>query len=351
MQHIKPYKVPPRNTLILLTALAIAILFSLPRLALLRQASADILKTGDFLLRTAYSLLIAITFLTLNTADRKIRLGRITVDLSAFWQRIVLSILLYVLLRGLLIRFHLSVADPFAPEKVFRFVFSLYMLMEVILSFLIAQIYRMIFYNYRVSLANAALLKTNAETRYEVLKNQVNPHFLFNSFSTINALIQSDQAAAVAFVNNMSDVFRYVLKSSNLEKVRLGEEAAFIEAYTAMLLGRYGSKVSFRINIPPALMRKMIPPMALQILVENAVKHNIAAEQRPLTVDISVTGDNRLTVSNNLQKKKVPEPSTGLGLHNLNQRFQYLSNQEIDIRQTDTHFSVTIPLLHETADH
>jgi LytS/YehU family sensor histidine kinase len=195
-----------------------------------------------------------------------------------------------------------------------------------------------------MKITNEQLLKANAESSYEALKNQVNPHFLFNSFNTLSSLIRNDQEKAVDYVNNMSDVFRYVLESSKRDRVTVEEEIRFIKAYSQMLKGRYGEKLQFDICIDSGANRFLIPPMAIQILVENAVKHNVIANRNRLCIHI-LTAEAGLTVSNNLQEKKIKEASTGLGLHNLNQRCRYMSGKELVVRRTDQDFSVTIPLI------
>jgi LytS/YehU family sensor histidine kinase len=220
------------------------------------------------------------------------------------------------------------------------------MVVAVIITILFAQIFRLLFNNYQMRLSNASLLKANAETRFEVLKNQVNPHFLFNSLNTINSLIVTDQQAAVNFVNNMSDVYRYVLKSHEVNSISLQEELRFTAAYTGLLKGRYGDKMQITTSIPSEHRQHRVPPMALQILVENAVKHNIASHSKPLQVRIFINAAGELVVENNLQKRTDHGLSTGVGLQNLNQRCKYLSNHQLIIQQTETSFSVTIPLLH-----
>jgi len=219
------------------------------------------------------------------------------------------------------------------------------MVVAVILTILFAQVFRLLLNNYQMRLSNASLLKTNAETRFEVLKNQVNPHFLFNSLNTINSLIVTDQQAAVNYVNNMSDVYRYVLKSHELNSITLDEELRFINAYTHMLKGRYGNKMHIDCSIEASYSQCQLPPMALQILVENAVKHNIASYSKPLHIRIYSSHNNMLVVQNNLQKRADPAPSTGVGLQNLNLRCKYLSNHHLIIQQTETCFTVSVPLM------
>src|SRR5690606_36493183 len=170
----------------------------------------------------------------------------------------------------------------------------------------------------------------NLESGFEVLKSQVNPHFLFNSLNTINAMIGSTNDAARAFVGNMSDVYRYVLNNVNKSLVTLAEELEVVQSYAAMLRQRHGEALQLEIRIEEQVNSLLIPPMSLQVLLENAVKHNIVSARQPLLVVVEAM-DNLLTVSNPMQEKRVKAPGTGLGLYNLNQRYQYLCQKEIEI--------------------
>lgn len=348
MKTIKSYQVPAKPKLVVLTAMAMAVLFTLPRLAVLRhlqQTPPVDYRIYDFLMRAFYTFLVAAAFLLLNLQHKKISLGFITYDPSSVYQKIGYNILLFIVLDVTLLRLHLSLFEPFLREKLFRFLFNMTIILEVMLAFFIAHIYRLLFYNQQARLANEHLLKVNAETRYEVLMNQVNPHFLFNSFNTVNALIHSNKQEAVNFVNNMSDVFRYVLESSKRNLVTLREELQFMQAYTEMLKGRYGNKLIVRFDISSDAERMLLPPVAIQILIENAVKHNVISTREPLQIDICLNGLSQLTVTNPLKEKKIAPHSTGIGLSNLNQRCTYLCGREITIRRTNHEFSVTIPLI------
>ncbi|WP_207513601.1 sensor histidine kinase [Longitalea luteola] len=302
---------------------------------------------ADLLLRALYIFFIAVLFFIIHLQTRIIKAGFIKIDLNSFWQRLPLSVGVFFITVPLFLQFHKWLFPAPANEQIFRFLFNLNMSMSVIMTILFAQIFRLLIYNYQIRLTNASLLKANAETRFEVLKNQVNPHFLFNAFNTINSLIMTDQQAAVHYVNNMSEVYRYVLKSHEQNAISLQEELHFVEAYINMLKGRYGNKVQFEVNVLPVYNRHKLPPMALQILLENAVKHNIASRSKPLFICIVTTREGGLVVANNLQKRPQTEASTGLGLQNLNQRCKYLSNHDLIIQQTESSFSVTIPLLNE----
>lgn len=341
--------IPSRTRLILLTATAITALISLPRLFLLQRVPANhspANNLAELLVRAAYIFITAVLFFVIHLQTRTIRIGSIKINGNSFWQRLLISIILFFIIDRLLLRFHILMFQPHRSEQLFRFIFNINMVITVILTILFAQIFRLLLNNYHMRLSNESLLKINAETRFEVLKNQVNPHFLFNSLNTINSLIVTDQQAAVNYVNNMSDVYRYVLRSHELNVISLREELHFITAYTHMLKGRYGNKMHIDCAIQPVYRKYQLPPMALQILVENAVKHNIASLNKPLHIRIYTNGKAMLVVENNLQKRNDPAPSTGMGLQNLNQRCKYLSDSDLIIQQTQTHFSVTVPLMH-----
>lgn len=342
------YPFPAKNWLIVLSALAITILFAIPRLAVFRFSQVNLpieYSLPDFMVRSLYSFTVALLFFKVNFSGIRFRLGHLTIDMHKLSQAIVVNLCLLLVIDVGLLRLHLYLFEPTVNERLFRILFHCSLTLEVILVVLLSYIYRLLFYNQKIQVANERLLKSNAETRYEVLKSQVNPHFLFNSFNTINSLILHNPEAALQFVGNLSDVFRYVLTRQKTDLVRLEEEIHFIEAYAAMLKGRYGNKISFCMDVHPEHMRLRLPPMALQILVENAVKHNVASVRSPLHIHLFTGDDHILTLSNTLQLKKIAEPSTGLGLSNLNQRCKYLSNQEIEIRRTAHQFSVSLLLI------
>jgi LytS/YehU family sensor histidine kinase len=338
------------NRLRLLTSLAITALISLPRLLLLQRMAQGKLSfeitLADLLLRAFYIFFTSQLFFIIHLRTRPIKVSFIRINFNSFWQRLLVSIVVFIIIDRLLLRFHMLLFPPDGKGQLFKFLFNINMVIAFIMTMLFAQIFRLLENNYQIRLSNASLLKINAETRFEVLKNQVNPHFLFNSLNTINSLIVTDQQAAVNFVNNMSDVYRYVLKSHEVNSIQLQEELRFIAAYTNLLKGRYGDKMHIAVHVPNHFLQHRVPPMALQILIENAVKHNIASHSKPLHIRIFADSMAGLVVENNLQKRTDPEPSTGVGLQNLNQRCKYLSNHYLAIQQTQNSFTVTIPLIH-----
>ncbi|WP_420388590.1 sensor histidine kinase [Roseivirga sp.] len=188
------------------------------------------------------------------------------------------------------------------------------------------------------------LKKEQMATKYESLKNQVNPHFLFNSLNALTNLVYEDQDQAAKFIRQLSKVYRYVLDTRSKEVVSLETELQFVESYLFLQKIRFDDKLKVNIDVE-GYQDRMIPPLALQMLLENAIKHNTIAKDEPLTIDIKVEAD-RLIVSNNLQIKNIPsEESSGMGLANIKARYEFLSDQPVVIEKTDKTFKVELPLL------
>lgn len=191
---------------------------------------------------------------------------------------------------------------------------------------------------------NQELQRRNTQAQLESLKNQVNPHFLFNSLNTLISVIPEDSDTAVRFAENLSRVYRYILEIKDRELITVKEELNCIESYQYLLSIRFGDHIRFEFEGMDEIKNKFIVPISLQLLIENAIKHNVVSKSRPLTISISADGD-RLKVCNNLQLKTQKISSTGVGLDNIRKRYKLLSSQEIEVSKTDTIFCVSIPCL------
>ena len=188
--------------------------------------------------------------------------------------------------------------------------------------------------------------RISSQAQLQSLKNQVNPHFLFNNLSVLSALIPTDAKASVEFVRQFSRVYRYVLKSHEMELIELSEELGFIEAYLYLLKTRFESGISIKVNVPPSCLSSYIVPISIQMLVENTVKHNIVSRNKPLKIEITSSDGKSVTVRNNYQPKMVEEEeSTKTGLRSIARRYEFLGYHSIKVHQTEEHFSVTIPLI------
>ena len=184
--------------------------------------------------------------------------------------------------------------------------------------------------------------KEQVENRLEVLKNQINPHFLFNSFNTLTSLIEEAPDLAVEYVEKLSDFFRNILQYREKDLISLEEELAVLDSYLFLLHKRYGDNLRVDIGLQPA--EGYIVPLALQLLVENAVKHNIVSASKPLHLRLYAEGD-YWVVENSLQPRISRPESTGLGLKNIIKRYELLTRKEIRIEQTEHFFRVGIPII------
>ena len=193
---------------------------------------------------------------------------------------------------------------------------------------------------------HALQLKENAlQSELEVLKLQLDPHFLFNNFSILTQLIETDQKSAQEFLSNLSRVYRYILTTRKRDVVTLEEELKFVEMYFHLIKIRHGESICLTVNIHENDKTKGIPPVTLQLLIENAIKHNISTLKQPLYLTIESSGDGVIAVKNNLQPINIDYKTTGMGLKNIRERYQLLQGTEPEIARTGTAFEVRLPLL------
>lgn len=190
------------------------------------------------------------------------------------------------------------------------------------------------------------LEKENAEIRLETLKSQLNPHFLFNSLNVLSALIKKDSEKAQFFVEEFSVIYRYILDSINHQLVPLKEELEFSKSFFYLQKVRFGNSLNLEIDINADLLDYMIPPLAIQTLIENAIKHNIISDNNSLNIIISGSSD-RVTVKNNLRLKPHNEHSKGIGLENLRKRYEIITEKLPEFKITENEYIGILPLITE----
>ena len=206
-------------------------------------------------------------------------------------------------------------------------------------------IIRLVFQKQGIKLEYEELKREAIQRQYESLKNQLSPHFLFNSLTALKVLIQDDPDKAQNYVNSLSKALRYTLQSNEKQLVTLQEEMDFMHSYIYLIRMRYETNLIVNNEIDENLLGYMLPPLTIQTLVENAIKHNEISKRKPLIIDIVTTGKASLFVRNKIQKKYTEEIGTGLGLTNLSKQFEILVGENIIISKTDESFTVEIPLI------
>ena len=199
---------------------------------------------------------------------------------------------------------------------------------------------------HRESFAEKEILKQmSLQQEFEVLKSQVNPHFLFNCFNTLSSLIEEDAAKAEAFLDELSKVYRYLLRNNETGLSTLQTELRFIRSYFGLLKTRHGEAVQFQIETDKRYDHYLLPSLSLQLLVENAVKHNMLSKNLPLTIDIFTTAGNKLVVNNNLQRRTVKGPSNKIGLDNIRAKYELLKQKGFQVMEDNKNFTVVLPLI------
>lgn len=202
---------------------------------------------------------------------------------------------------------------------------------------------------YMRSAAETEQLKREmVQSQLETLKNQVNPHFLFNSLNTLVSIIPDDKEVAIEFVRKLSKVYRYILEIKDLELITLSEELDFLQSYIFLQKIRFGDNLVIKLNLPDHIMQHQVVPLSLQMLLENAMKHNIVSTEKPLHIEVSVGKDDQtIVVRNNLQLKQQVMDSTGTGLKNIKHRYLFASGREVETIVSTNAFMVALPLINK----
>ncbi len=234
-----------------------------------------------------------------------------------------------------------SVEGFLANEKFAYYQFGLWITLTIVIIFHVVYFYN----RYQQSkIKEQKVIAGTASAKFDALKNQLDPHFLFNSLNVLTSLIEENPENAQKFTTSLSKVYRYVLEQKNKELVSVDEELEFAKTYMSLLKMRFEDSIIFDIPEKAINPESKVVPLSLQLLLENAVKHNIVTTTKPLHIKIYEAND-ALVVENNLQSKQIVKKSSGVGLSNIMQRYDLLTNRKININKEANRFAVAIPML------
>jgi LytS/YehU family sensor histidine kinase len=208
-------------------------------------------------------------------------------------------------------------------------------------------IYESIFFMHQLRHSVEETEKLKRETlkaQLDALRTQVNPHFLFNNLNTLCSIIPENPKQATEFVQQLSKVYRHILEVRDDQTIPLNDELEVVRAYAFLLQTRFGGNLEVDIDVASDKLQKRIVPLSLQILMENAIKHNIVSSDKPLRIEVFAK-NGTLVVNNNLQKKNQVIESTGIGLENIRNRYRLLGNKTVDVQEANGNFTVSIPLI------
>lgn len=222
----------------------------------------------------------------------------------------------------------------------------------VLINLIVYMFVHLLFQNYKTQQIGVELERTisvNIGAQYELLKQQVNPHFLFNSLNTLKSMVDMQDPQSSEFILKLSDFYRFTLESRKMDLITLSEELKILDSYTYLLKARFEEGFEVENTIEADSGAISIPPFTLQLLIENCIKHNVVSLEKPLLIKL-YNDENFIIVENKIQLKR-GELSTGVGLDNINQRFLHLIHKEIEIEKTETIFKVKIPISHDHSNN
>ena len=334
-----------KGTLIINIALLVAVLVNIPRAVVMLgqdNTGGDYFNTisfNDLLVRFFFLFIASWLVLQLNAN------WRYAIKVNSLIVKSVILILIHAVIFYGFVQFLIAVY-PFtvgriASKNEMVFFYIIYVVVFIILFFIAKNLrYQII---RQEDVAEKELLKQQSlKNELEALKNQINPHFLFNSLNSLNSLIR-DNKPATTFVNKLSFMYRYILQSGSEDLVTLNEELKFLESYIYLIKTRYRDRFSIEIDIDNSMLTETLPALALQLLVENAVKHNEISETNPLLVKVYSKND-CVIVENVIKPRTTFVDSTGNGLVNLDKRYQMLKKKNIIISNNDQKFKVKLPV-------
>lgn len=230
-----------------------------------------------------------------------------------------------------------------------RHLFSPMTLLKLTATFVVCvlygKIYELLYAKQVVEMENERLKNENLTWQYNTLINQVNPHFLFNSLNSLSMLVREQKTdSALTYIGQMSDTYRYIIEEGEAEKTTVGEELRFVEAYGYLLEIRYAGKLHINANVGEEYHSWQMPPLSIQPLIENAVKHNTITSSLPMEITITAENDH-IVVSNPIHPKLQAEESTGIGLRNLSSRYELITGHKIEVVEDSERFVVKLPLI------
>lgn len=334
----------------LLVGVSIGLVLSVIFVGIEFFANGSVQFDREFFISVGYNLLYAVILTLINRSffdylNHRVvwkKYGRYRLVIGAFGG-IVLTMIGILWLR-ILIRMGFEGAnweEFLAGERAIHYLIALIITIVITIFFHALYFYRAL---QDKKVKEQKIIAGTASAKFDALKNQLDPHFLFNSLNVLTSLIEEDPDQAQKFTTSLSKVYRYVLEQKNKDLVTVDEELQFAKTYIRLLKMRFEDSIVFDIPEKCSNPEAMIVPLSLQLLLENAVKHNVVTSTRPLHIKVFEDGES-LVIQNNLQEKQVVKKSSGVGLRNIQQRYSILSDKEVQIKKTSMDFTISLPML------
>lgn len=337
------------KVIIIIISAVVAVLVHFPEIISLSSYGADIKPFGpisfwDVASEVCFLFLSLLLLFWINTTIFRFNKSQIKIK----WRALLVSFLLTWLANSFLGHFFVMLCQRFGMPAIDATLHHyLHPLSDLIISSVVAggsYIIYLVRRQQSIMVENEELRTENLRNQYEALKNQLNPHMFFNSLNTLNTLIRESPQKAQIYTCELSRVLRYTLQTAQLQVVALDDELEFVRGYIYLLKTRYEDNLNFELNIEPELLGCKLPPMAIQMLIENAVKHNEISNKKPLTITIT-THNHTVSVANPIHPKIGNTHGDGIGLYNLNKRYELIFKKHIVVEFTQQTYNVTLALI------
>jgi len=318
------------------SSIALAVLASIPKLF---DAGST---PGDIVINSSITLMFSIFIWYYNIYSLP-KFSSQRTNKSLFNWKLLLSVILGILIMVILVIGHqelFQISKMDAP--------IMFELRGVLINLIVYMFLHLLFQNYQTQKMGLELERTHAVNlgaQYELLKQQVNPHFLFNSLNTLKSMVEIQDPQSADFILKLSDFYRFTLESRKLDLIPLKEELQILDSYVFLLKARFEDGFVLINEVDQKQYESVVPPFTVQLLIENCIKHNVVSLEKPLRIKL-YSEDDFLVIENPIQLKR-GVLSTGVGLDNINNRLMHLIHKEIQIDKTETIFKVKIPMIYD----
>lgn len=331
--------------LVAYTSAVIALLFNIFRLFSLRENAVFPrywtfnISEFSFQLIWNFTFCFAIGWITVSTEKRKFKQPLYKIFYTALFYILILALAQAI---GVIVQKKIFNNDT--PLKIFRALYLFRLVSSLILESLLIRLFWLLEERKLKDKETEQLRNVYLTAQLELLKQQLNPHFFFNTLTNLSAVVREDSKKAQQYIFHLSKIFRYTLDTKDKSLVTVEEEISILNSYIELMKMRHEENINVMLDISESCVKKHLPHMSLQPLLENAEKHNSASKAKPLCISIKCNND-EIIVSNNVQPIKQNFESTGIGLSNLDERFKILTGKKIIINQSHEKFTVILPLI------
>ncbi|UKB81583.1 sensor histidine kinase [Chryseobacterium sp. MEBOG07] len=333
----KVFRIDPR--IILFSSLFMGILASVPKILRIH------ITLGELMIDFSISFLFSLFVWYFNIYSLP-KFSIQNISTRFFNKKLVISLSIGIVVMAAIVLIHHIIF----PKYGFNTMVLMYEFRGILINLTIYMFLYLLYQTYnsqQIKFELEQIRTDNLHAQYELLKQQINPHFLFNSLNTLKSMIDIKDDNSGDFVVRLADFYRFTLDNRKLDLIPLKKELAILDAYIFLLTSRFEDGIEFKIDIQEEILNSYIPPFTLQLLCENCIKHNIVSMAHPLIIKL-YSDEGYIIIENNFQPKNIPQDSAGIGIENIRERYKHFAEKELTILQNDINFTVKLPIVDES---